>query len=199
MSNKTLELIQTHQAEWVDFRFTDTLGKVHHIAFPAATLDTDAFGEGTMFDGSSIHGWTGIEASDMTLLPDDSTAAFVPCEAQTLEIVRCAVVEPSTLTGSVYDPRSLAHRAEEYLKSTGIADTAFFGPEPEFFVFDSVEWQNDMNKVNLEIHSDEGAWSSSGLTEGKNTGHRPRVKGGYFPVPPVDSLQTVRGDMCMAM
>ena len=164
MSNKTLELIQTHQAEWVDFRFTDTLGKEHHITFPADTLDADAFGEGKMFDGSSIHGWKGIEASDMTLLPDDSTAVLDPFADQTTVIVRCDVVEPSTLTGYERDPRSIAHRAEEYLKSTGIADTAFFGPEPEFFVFDSVEWQNDMNKVNLEIHSDEGAWSSSCLT-----------------------------------
>src|SRR5690554_1477003 len=126
MSNKTLELIQTHQAEWVDFRFTDTLGKEHHITFPADTLDADAFGEGKMFDGSSIHGWKGIEASDMTLLSDDSTAVLDPFADQTTVIVRCDVVEPSTLTGYERDPRSIAHRAEEYLKSTGIADTAFF-------------------------------------------------------------------------
>lgn len=199
MSNNTQALIQKHQAQWVDLRFTDTLGKEHHVTFPADTIDADTFSEGKMFDGSSIHGWKGIEASDMTLLPDDSTAVFDPFADHPTIIVRCDVVEPTTMTGYDRDPRSIARRAEEYLKSTGIADTAFFGPEPEFFVFDSVEWQNDMNKVNLEIHSDEGAWATSGLTEGKNTGHRPRVKGGYFPVPPVDSLQTVRADMCVAM
>src|SRR5690554_190917 len=199
MSNKTQELIKKHQARWVDLRFTDTLGKEHHMTFPADTINADAFSEGKMFDGSSIHGWKGIEASDMTLLPDDNTAVLDPFAEHPTVIVRCDVVEPTMMTGYDRDPRTIAHRAENYLKSTGIADTAFFGPEPEFFIFDSVEWQNDMNKVNLEIHSDEGAWASSGLTDNKNSGHRPRVKGGYFPVPPVDSLQSVRADMCVAM
>lgn len=199
MSSKTQELIQRHQAQWVDLRFTDTLGKEHHVTFPAETLDEDAFEEGKMFDGSSIHGWKGIEASDMTLLPDDSTAVLDPFTAEPTIVVRCDVVEPGTLSGYDRDPRSIAHRAEAYLKATGIADTAFFGPEPEFFVFDSVEWQNDMNHINLQIHSDEGAWATKGLVDGKNSGHRPRVKGGYFPVPPVDSLHDVRAAMCAAM
>ncbi|MEN9464297.1 MAG: Glutamine synthetase protein [Pseudomonadota bacterium] len=199
MSSKTQELVKQHQAQWVDLRFTDTLGKEHHVTFPAETLDADAFEEGKMFDGSSIHGWKGIEASDMTLLPDDSTAVLDPFAADPTIIVRCDVVEPGTLVGYDRDPRSIAHRAEAYLKSTGIADTAFFGPEPEFFVFDSVEWQNSMNKVGFEIHSDEGAWATNGLVDGRNSGHRPRVKGGYFPVPPVDSLQDVRAAMCAAM
>ena len=199
MSSKTQELIKQHQAQWVDLRFTDTLGKEHHVTFPAESLDEDTFEEGKMFDGSSIHGWKGIEASDMTLLPDDSTAVLDPFAADPTIIVRCDVVEPGTLSGYDRDPRSIAHRAEAYLKATGIADTAFFGPEPEFFVFDSVQWQNDMNRINLEIHSDEGARASSGLVDGKNSGHRPRVKGGYFPVPPVDSLQDVRSAMCAAM
>lgn len=199
MPFKTQQLIQQHQAQWVDFRFTDTLGKEHHVTFPAEALTDEAFEEGKMFDGSSIHGWKGIEASDMTLVPDDSTATLDPFAADPTVMVRCDVVEPDTFTGYERDPRSIAHRAEAYLKATGIADQAFFGPEPEFFVFDAVEWQNDMNRINLEIHSDEGAWSSSGLNEGRNSGHRPRVKGGYFPVPPVDSLRDVRAAMCAAM
>lgn len=199
MSTKTQSLIQEHQAQWVDLRFTDTLGKEHHVTFPADAFDADAFEEGKMFDGSSIHGWKGIEASDMTLMPDDSTAVLDPFAADATIIVRCDVVEPATLQGYDRDPRSIARRAEAYLKSTGIADTAFFGPEPEFFVFDSVTWKETMQGVNFEIHSDEGAWATQTLNDGHNSGHRPRVKGGYFPVPPVDSLHDVRASMCAAM
>lgn len=199
MSSKTQALIKEYNAQWVDLRFTDTLGKEHHVTFPSETLDEEAFEEGKMFDGSSIHGWKGIEASDMTLLPDDSTAVMDPFSAEPTVIVRCDVVEPATLTGYERDPRSIAHRAEAYLKATGIADTAFFGPEPEFFVFDGVTWKESMQGVNFEIHSNEGAWATSTLVDGQNQGHRPRVKGGYFPVPPVDSLADVRAAMCAAM
>src|SRR5690554_1152540 len=199
MSTKTLSLIKEHNAQWVDLRFTDTLGKEHHITFPSETFDEEALEEGRMFDGSSIHGWKGIEASDMTLLPDDSTAVMDPFATVTTVIVRCDVADPTTLSNYDRDPRSIAQRAEVYLRSTGIADTAYFGPEPEFFVFDAVTWEESMNKVGFEIHSDEGAWATKSLAEGKNSGHRPRVKGGYFPVPPVDSLVDVRTAMCDAM
>src|SRR5690554_3126786 len=196
MSTKTLSLIKEHNAQWVDLRFTDTLGKEHHITFPSETFDEEALEEGRMFDGSSIHGWKGIEASDMTLLPDDSTAVMDPFATVPTVIVRCDVADPTTLSNYDRDPRSIAQRAEVYLRSTGIADTAYFGPEPEFFVFDAVTWEESMNKVGFEIHSDEGAWATKSLAEGKNSGHRPRVKGGYFPVPPVDSLVDVRTAMC---
>src|SRR5690554_2745106 len=199
MSTKTLSLIKEHNAQWVDLRFTDTLGKEHHITFPSETFDEEALEEGRMFDGSSIHGWKGIEASDMTLLPDDSTAVMDPFATVTTVIVRCDVADPTTLSNYDRDPRSIAQRAEVYLRSTGIADTAYFGPEPEFFVFDAVTWEESMNKVGFEIHSGEGAWATKTLAEGKNSGHRPRVKGGYFPVPPVDSLVDVRTAMCDAM
>ncbi|HTN34728.1 MAG TPA: type I glutamate--ammonia ligase [Marinobacter sp.] len=199
MSAITQSLIRKHQAQWVDLRFTDTLGKEHHVTFPSEAFDEEAFEEGKMFDGSSIHGWKGIEASDMTLLPDDSTAVMDPFAGEPTVIVRCDVAEPATLSGYDRDPRSIARRAELYLQSTGIADTAFFGPEPEFFVFDSVVWNESMQGVSFEIHSDEGAWATNQLVDGKGTGHRPRVKGGYFPVPPVDSLVEVRTAMCTAM
>ena len=199
MSSKTLTLINEHQALWVDLRFSDTLGKEHHITFPSETIDEETFVEGKMFDGSSIHGWKGIEASDMTLLPDDSTAVIDPFASVPTIIVRCDVVEPTTLQGYDRDPRSIAQRAEAYLQATGIADTAYFGPEPEFFVFDAVTWEETMNKVGFSIHSAEGAWATSALVDGKNSGHRPRVKGGYFPVSPVDSLIDVRAAMCAAM
>lgn len=199
MSTKTLSLIQEYQARWVDLRFTDTLGKEHHITFPSAALDEETFEEGKMFDGSSIHGWKGIEASDMVLMPDDSTAVIDPFATESTVILRCDVVEPATLSGYDRDPRSIARRAELYLQSTGIADTAYFGPEPEFFVFDSVTWKESMHGVSFEINSDEGAWASETLVNGSNSGHRPRVKGGYFPVPPVDSLVDARVAMCNAM
>lgn len=199
MSSKTLSLIQESGAHWVDMRFTDTLGKEHHVTFPAYTVGADTFEDGKMFDGSSIHGWKGIEASDMVLMPDDDSAVLDPFMEQPTIILRCNVIEPSTMQGYARDPRSIARRAEEYLKSTGIADTAFFGPEPEFFVFDSVQWKNEMQGVSFSIGSEEGAWATDSTPEGGNTGHRPRVKGGYFPVPPVDSLHDVRAAMCTAM
>ncbi|HKM16374.1 MAG TPA: type I glutamate--ammonia ligase [Marinospirillum sp.] len=199
MSTKTQSLIQEYQARWVDLRFTDTLGKEHHITFPSEALDEETFEEGKMFDGSSIHGWKGIEASDMVLMPDDSTAVIDPFATESTVILRCDVVEPATLSGYDRDPRSIARRAELYLQSTGIADTAYFGPEPEFFVFDSVTWKESMHGVSFEINSDEGAWASETLVNGSNSGHRPRVKGGYFPVPPVDSLVDARVAMCNAM
>lgn len=199
MSNKLLDLIQSSDAKWVDFRFTDTLGKEHHVSFPAHDVDEDVFEEGKMFDGSSIAGWKGIEASDMILLPDAETAFIDPFFRETTVVVSCDVIEPDTLQGYERDPRSIARRAEAYLKSTGIGDTAFFGPEPEFFVFDEVKWSIDMSGARHTIYADEAAWSTDKDIAGGNSGHRPRVKGGYFPVPPVDSAQDMRADMCAAI
>lgn len=196
MSNKLLDLIKSSNAKWVDFRFTDTRGKEQHISFPAHTIDEDVMEDGKMFDGSSIAGWKGIEASDMILRPDAETAFVDPFFDSVTVVVTCDIIEPSTLQGYDRDPRSIARRAEEYLKSTGIGDTAYFGPEPEFFVFDDVKWSIDMSGVSHKITAEEAAWSTGETYEWGNMAHRPRVKGGYFPVPPVDSSQDMRSVMC---
>jgi len=196
MSNKLLDLIESSNAKWVDFRFTDTRGKEQHISFPASTIDEEVLEDGKMFDGSSIAGWKGIEASDMILRPDPETAFIDPFFDAVTVVVTCDIIEPSTLQGYDRDPRSIARRAEEYLKSTGIGDTAFFGPEPEFFVFDDVKWSIDMSGVSHKITAEEAAWSTNETYEWGNMAHRPRVKGGYFPVPPVDSSQDMRSVMC---
>lgn len=199
MANKLLDLIEQSEAKWVDFRFTDTRGKEHHMTYPASSIDEDIFEDGKMFDGSSLAGWRGIESSDMILRPDADTAFIDPFFRETTVVVTCDVIEPSTLQGYGRDPRSIARRAEEYLKSTGIGDTAFFGPEPEFFVFDEVKWSIDMSGARHTIYADEAAWSTDKDMAGGNYGHRPRVKGGYVPVPPVDSSQDMRADMCKAI
>ncbi|AOY42876.1 MULTISPECIES: type I glutamate--ammonia ligase [Psychrobacter] len=196
MSNKLLDLIQSSNAKWVDFRFTDTRGKEQHISFPASTVDEDVMEDGKMFDGSSIAGWKGIEASDMILRPDPETAFVDPFFDAVTVVVTCDIIEPSTLQGYDRDPRSIARRAEEYLKSTGIGDTAYFGPEPEFFVFDDVKWSVDMSGVSHKITAEEAAWSTNETYEWGNMAHRPRVKGGYFPVPPIDSSHDMRSVMC---
>ena len=196
MSNKLLDLIKSSNAKWVDFRFTDTRGKEQHMSFPAHSVDEESMEDGKMFDGSSIAGWKGIEASDMILRPDPDTAFIDPFFDAVTVVVTCDIIEPSTLQGYDRDPRSIARRAEEYLKSTGIGDTAYFGPEPEFFVFDEVKWSVGMSGVSHEIVAEEAAWSSSKDYEWGNMGHRPRVKGGYVPVPPVDSSQDMRTVMC---
>jgi len=197
--NKTLNLIKESEARWVDLRFTDTKGKEQHVSMPVSEVDESFFEDGKMFDGSSIAGWKGINESDMILMPDDSSAVLDPFTDETTVIVRCGVVEPNTGQGYERDPRSIALRAEEYLKSTGIGDKVLFGPEPEFFVFDDVKWHADISGAGYTISSEEAAWSSSHHIEGGNVGHRPRVKGGYFPVPPVDSLHDLRAAMCAAM
>ncbi len=199
MSNKTLDLIKENDAKWVDFRFTDTRGKEQHVSYPASTVDAETFVTGKMFDGSSISGWKGIEASDMILLPEPDSGFLDPFFYEPTVVVRCDIIEPSTMQGYERDPRSLAKRAEAYLKSTGIADTAYFGPEPEFFVFDEVKFSIDMSGARHTIYAEEAAWSTDKDYEGGNTGHRPRVKGGYFPVPPVDSSQDLRVAMCNAI
>lgn len=196
MSNKLLDLIESSNAKWVDFRFTDTRGKEQHISFPASTIDEEVLEDGKMFDGSSIAGWKGIEASDMILRPDPETAFIDPFFDAVTVVVTCDIIEPSTLQGYDRDPRSIARRAEEYLKSTGIGDTAYFGPEPEFFVFDDVKWSVDMSGVSHKITAEEAAWSTNETYEWGNMAHRPRVKGGYFPVPPIDSSHDMRSVMC---
>ena len=166
------------------------------MTFPAHSVDEEVMEDGKMFDGSSIAGWKGIEASDMILRPDPETVFIDPFFDAVTVVVTCDIIEPSTLQGYDRDPRSIARRAEEYLKSIGIGDTAFFGPEPEFFVFDEVKWSVNMSGVSHEIVAEEAAWSTNKDYEWGNMGHRPRVKGGYVPVPPVDSSQDMRAVMC---
>ena len=199
MSERTLTLIKDNDIRWVDLRFTDARGKEQHVSIPANQVDEDFFEDGKMFDGSSIAGWKGINESDMILMPDDSTSIIDPFTDDATVILRCDIVEPSTMQGYERDPRSVAKRAEAYLASTGLGDTAFFGPEPEFFVFDDVKFKVEMQGASYAINSEEAAWASNDDFEEGNTGHRPRVKGGYFPVPPVDSLHDIRAAMCSAM
>ena len=199
MSEKTLNLIKENEARWVDLRFTDTRGKEQHVSIPSSDIDEDFFEGGKMFDGSSISGWKGINESDMILMPDDETSVLDPFTDEPTVLLRCDIVEPSTMQGYNRDPRSVARRAEEYLNSTGLGDIAYFGNEPEFFVFDDVKWHADMGGAGYTINSDEAAWASNHSFEEGNIGHRPRVKGGYFPVPPVDSLHDIRAAMCAAM
>tara|TARA_R110002167_G_scaffold241090_3_gene446285 strand:+ start:2283 stop:3686 length:1404 start_codon:yes stop_codon:yes gene_type:complete len=197
--SKTVDLIKEHEVKWVDMRFTDSRGKEQHVTIPATEVNEDFFAEGKMFDGSSIAGWKGINESDMILMPDDSSSVVDPFTEESTINITCDIVEPSTMQGYERDPRSVARRAEEYLKSTGIADGALFGPEPEFFVFDSAKWKTDMQGSMYSLHSEEAAWVSGDDFDNNNIGHRPGVKGGYFPVPPVDSLHDLRGAMCAAM
>ncbi|HEX4299254.1 MAG TPA: glutamate--ammonia ligase [Gammaproteobacteria bacterium] len=194
-----LDLIAKEGVRFVDFRFTDTKGKEQHVTVPSHTIDDKLFEDGKMFDGSSIAGWKGINESDMILMPDTTTAVLDPFfEDKTLNL-RCDVIEPSTMQGYERDPRSLAKRAEAYLKSTGIADTAYFGPENEFFIFDDIRWGSDISGAFYKIDSQEAGWNSERAYEDGNFGHRPGVKGGYFPVPPVDALQDIRSAMCSTL
>jgi glutamine synthetase len=194
-----LKIIQDEKIQFIDFRFTDTKGKEQHMSVPAHVIEESSFEDGKMFDGSSIAGWKGINDSDMILMPDSNSAVMDPFMQDRTVLLRCDVVEPATMQGYERDPRSIAKRAEAYLKSTGIADTAYFGPEAEFFVFDDVRWNVDISGAFYEIDSAESSWNTGKIYEGGNVGHRPGVKGGYFPVPPVDSLQDIRSAMCLAM
>jgi len=194
-----LKEIGDKEVQFVDLRFTDTIGKEQHVTFPVSAVDTAMFEEGKMFDGSSISGWKGINESDMVLMPDISTAVLDPFTDEATMNITCDVLEPATMEGYSRDPRSIANRAEAYMKSTGIADTAYFGPEPEFFVFDSVRWDDRMGSSFYAIDSEEATWSSGKEFGDGNVGHRPGVKGGYFPVPPVDSLYDIRCAMTQAM
>jgi len=196
---KVQKLIKDNGAKFVDLRFTDTKGKEQHVTVPSSTVDASFFKDGKMFDGSSIAGWKGINESDMVLMPDPSTAVMDPFSDESTLIVRCDILEPNTMKGYERDPRSLALRAEAYLKSTGIADTAYFGPENEFFIFDDVRWGSSISGSFCKVDSSEASWNTERVYEDGNMGHRPTVKGGYFPVPPVDSLHDLRAAMCLAL
>jgi glutamine synthetase len=194
-----VKLIADREVAFVDFRFTDTLGREHHMTVPGHVVDEDKLEAGQAFDGSSIAGWKGIEASDMVLIPDLKTSRLDPFREETTLILTCDVVEPSDLKGYERDPRSLARRAEAYLKSSGLGDTAYFGPEPEFFVFDSITWDDDSSGCFVKIQSEEAPWSRGLELNGGNLGHRPAAKGGYIPVPPVDSFHDMRSEMCLLL
>jgi len=194
-----MKLVKENDVKFVDFRFTDTRGKEQHVSVPVKQLNEEKFTDGHAFDGSSIAGWKGIQASDMILMPDPDSARMDPFMDESTLLLTCDVIEPTDMKGYDRDPRSIAKRGEAYLKSTGIGDAAYFGPEPEFFIFDSVTWQTDMSGTSVKINSEEAAWSSGEKYEGGNMGHRPGIKGGYFPVPPVDSLQDIRSAMCLAL
>ena len=196
---KIQKMIADEKIAFVDLRFCDTAGKEQHVTMPVAAADEDFFEEGKMFDGSSIKGWKGINESDMVLMPDLDSAVIDPFMEHSTMVLRCDVLEPDTMEGYNRCPRSLAKRAEAFLQSTGIADSAYFGPEPEFFVFDSVSFGTDMHSTFYNIDSEEGAWNTGAEYEGGNIGHRPRVKGGYFPVPPVDSLHDLRATICQLL
>ena len=208
MSEKIAEIltfVKEHDIRFADLKFTDTIGKEQHITIPVSMVNERFFEEGKGLDGSSIRGWKSIGQSDMLAMPDPFTMRLDPFRDEPTISIRCDIVEPSTLMGYERDPRSVAKRAEGYLQSTGIGDTAYFGPEPEFFVFDDVRWQvNDTNTGSMSgafynVDSYEAAWNSSTRFDAGNLGHRPAVKGGYFPVPPVDSAHDLRSAMALAM
>ncbi|MCX8232082.1 MAG: type I glutamate--ammonia ligase [Alphaproteobacteria bacterium] len=194
-----LKMIKDKDIKYVDLRFTDPRGKWQHLAMHPRMMDEDAFSEGVMFDGSSIAGWKAINESDMALIPDPASAVMDPYAAQSSLILFCDVHEPSTGEPYNRDPRSVARRAEAYLAYTGIGDTAYFGPEAEFFIFDDVKFDVSMNKTFYQIDESEGPYNSGRDFEGGNTGHRPPAKGGYFPVPPIDSHGDLRAEMLSIM
>jgi len=198
-ASSVLKLIKDKEVKFVDLRFTDPRGKWQHVTYDLSLVDEEFLTDGTMFDGSSIAGWKAINESDMTLLPDCETALIDPFFAQTTLSIICDVVEPTT--GQRYGrcPRSIAKAAEKYMASSGVGDTAYFGPEAEFFIFDDVRFATEMNKGFYFIDSAEGSYNTGKEYEGGNLGHRPAVKGGYFPVPPVDSAQDIRSEMLAVM
>lgn len=194
-----LTMIEEHQVKFIDLRFTDTKGKEQHMTIPAHQVNADFFEDGKMFDGSSISGWKGINESDMVLMPDSNTAMLDPFFDDATLILRCDILEPGTMQGYDRDPRSISKRAENFLRSSGIADTVLCGPEPEFFLFDDVRFGSAMSHSYYYIDDIEAAWNSGTQYEGGNKGHRPAVKGGYAPLPPVDSSQDLRSAMCLTM
>ncbi|MZR30533.1 type I glutamate--ammonia ligase [Sneathiella litorea] len=195
MAEDVLKMIKENEVEYVDLRFTDPKGKWQHLAMHVDVVDEDMFEDGVMFDGSSITGWKAINESDMTLMPDATSAVMDPFAARPTLIVFCDILDP--LSGESYerDPRSVAKKAEAYLASTGIGDTAYFGPEAEFFMFDNVEFANDSHHTFYKLGDVEAPNMSGAEIEGGNSGHRPRVKGGYFPVQPIDSGADIRSEM----
>ncbi|MBU2880347.1 glutamate--ammonia ligase [Psychrosphaera sp. B3R10] len=199
MSQTVLNLIKESEVKFIDLRFTDTIGKEQHITVPYHQIDEDFFEDGKMFDGSSISGWKGINESDMVLMPDAESVVLDPFTEETTLNIRCDVIEPGTGQGYERDPRSVAKRAEAYMRAEGIADEVLVGPEPEFFVFDDVKFKTDMSGSSYKIDAEEAAWNSDKSYEDGNKGHRPGVKGGYFPVAPVDSSHDWRSATCLVM
>ncbi len=194
-----LALIKEKEIKFLDLHFTDTRGADRHASIPTGGVDANFFTEGKMFDGSSVPGWRSINNSDLVLMPDLSTAVINPfCESATLNM-RCDIYDPISMGPYDRDPRSVAKRAEAFLISTGIADQSFFGSEPEFFIFDDVRWKIEMNRVSYELDSEEGAWNAEREYPYGNMGHRPAVKGGYLPMPPIDSSQDLRSEMCLML
>jgi glutamine synthetase len=194
-----LKMIKENDVKYVDLRFTDPRGKWQHVTFDITMIDEEIFAEGTMFDGSSIAGWKAINESDMLLMLDPSTAQIDPFFAETTLSIVCDILEPSTGEPYNRDPRGIAKKAEAYLKSTKIGDTIFVGPEAEFFVFDDVKFSAEPYHTGFKVDSSELPTNSYTDYEGGNLGHRVRTKGGYFPVPPIDSLQDMRGEMLASM
>ena len=197
--SSVLEMIKENEIRFVDLRFTDPRGKWQHLTQAVSTIDEESLVEGFMFDGSSIAGWKAINESDMCLKPDLSTATIDPFFAQATLVLVCDILEPTTGIAYNRDPRSTAKAAIDYMASQGIGDTAFFGPEAEFFVFDDVKFDVQMNRGYYEVDSSEGPYNTARDYEEGNLGHRPGVKGGYFPVPPVDSEQDLRSEMLAVM
>lgn len=194
-----LKTIKDEEIQYVDVRFTDPRGKLQHVTLRYTEVDEDFLEEGFMFDGSSIAGWKSIDESDMKLIPDTESIYIDPFYAEKTLCIHCSVVEPDTREPYERDPRSVAEKAEAYLKASGIGDTAYFGPEAEFFLFDDVRFQVSMNKVSYQVDALDGAWNSDTEYEMGNTGHRPGIKGGYFPVNPIDDAQDIRGEMLTTM
>ncbi|MBD1576026.1 MULTISPECIES: glutamate--ammonia ligase [Vibrio] len=194
-----LSLITENEVKFVDLRFTDTKGKEQHISIPAHQVDADFFEDGKMFDGSSVAGWKGINESDMVMMPDAASAVLDPFTEDSTLNIRCDILEPATMQGYDRDPRSIAKRAEDHMRAAGFADTVLVGPEPEFFLFDDVKYGNDISGAFFKLDDVEAAWNTGTEYEGGNKGHRPGVKGGYFPVAPVDSSQDIRSAMCLIM
>ncbi len=194
-----LDSIKADDVKYVDLRFTDPRGKWQHVTFDVSMVDEDLFSEGTAFDGSSIAGWKAINESDMQLMPDPATACIDPFFSETTMSIVCDVVEPTTGEPYARDPRGIAKKAQAYLASTGVGDTVFFGPEAEFFIFDDVRFRADPYNTGFKLDSSELPTNSDTEYEGGNLGHRVRTKGGYFPVPPIDSAQDMRSEMLGAM
>ncbi len=199
MSDEILKRIKDDEIDYVDLRFTDTRGKLQHVTFDKSLVDEDFFEDGQMFDGSSINGWKAINESDMVLMPDTSSAFIDPFFQEDTLVLFCDVLEPSTGEPYNRDPRTTAKKAEKYLAASGVGDTVFFGPEAEFFVFDDVRWTTQQNNTGYMLDSEEGPYNSGKAIEGGNLGHRPGPKGGYFPVPPIDSGQDYRTEMLAVM
>tara|TARA_B100000214_G_scaffold21328_1_gene14231 strand:- start:336 stop:1742 length:1407 start_codon:yes stop_codon:yes gene_type:complete len=198
-ADKMLKTISDENVEYVDIRFTDPRGKLQHVTVMSDQVDADFIDEGFMFDGSSIAGWKSIEASDMKLMIDTDSAYIDPFYAEKTLCVHCSVVEPDTGEAYERDPRGTAEKAEAYLKASGVGDVAYMGPEAEFFLFDNVRFSNEMNKVSFEVDALDASWNTDTDYEMGNTGHRPGIKGGYFPVNPIDDGQDIRSEMLSTM